>query len=282
MKRREPSIQNLVKRYNEACAQMRILLQRGQAPVGATVPLDINGKTVFLLDVDDNIWQDIGLDDSTDGLAIPLWLGNEDVRCGIRAQLELDRCNEEEARLKRERCAMQEWFLEEWNATIAARTQATGGTSLAIMRCVLHSLNTSSASNIDLVYQLDRYLKRLQILCVAWKSKTAMITPAYPMPSSWGPSDQELQETAFAEFHGRWDESASCEDDDDSVDGDEEDGPDEDETALVEDLEQLALADTFHLDLEDDLDSSATSSSHTFASQVEYSSRKRMHFLIDE
>lgn len=124
MKRREPSILNVVKTYNEICAQMRSLLQRGQAPAGATVPMDIVRDGVFALDVDDNIWQDIGLNDEDDGQPVPSWLGDEAIRLGIRLRLELDRCFEEEARLKHERCALQEWFTVEWTATQSARAEA--------------------------------------------------------------------------------------------------------------------------------------------------------------
>lgn len=131
MKRREPSVLNVVKTYNELRSQMITLLERGQAPVGATIPMEINRDRVFAMDVDNNIWQDIGLTEEDDGQAIPLWLGDENVRRGIRARLELDRCIEEEARLRRERSTIQEWFIEEWNATMLARTAA--GTILMIL-----------------------------------------------------------------------------------------------------------------------------------------------------
>lgn len=124
MKRREPSVLNSVKNFNELCAQMRILRQRGQAPAGAAIPMEINREGVFALDVDDNIWQDVGLDDDDDGQAIPPWLGDENIRRGIKLRLELDRCLEEVARLQKERCTVQEWFMEEWNATRSARSAA--------------------------------------------------------------------------------------------------------------------------------------------------------------
>lgn len=34
--------------------------------------------------------------------------------------IELNRCDEEEWRLSQERCAMQEWMLEEWKAVTCA------------------------------------------------------------------------------------------------------------------------------------------------------------------
>jgi hypothetical protein len=50
---------------------------------------------------------------------IPRWLGDENVRDGIKALLELDRCCEEETRLCKERCALQEWMMEEWTCVDA-------------------------------------------------------------------------------------------------------------------------------------------------------------------
>lgn len=80
---------------------------------------------LFDLDVDDDIWLDIGLgydDDDADGSVPPLWLSNDNVRAGIRAMLDRDRCLEERKRLLDERSAMQEWFSEEWMVvTLAMR-----------------------------------------------------------------------------------------------------------------------------------------------------------------
>jgi hypothetical protein len=50
---------------------------------------------------------------------IPRWLGDESVRDGIKALLGLDRCCEEETRLRKERCALQEWMMEEWTCVDA-------------------------------------------------------------------------------------------------------------------------------------------------------------------
>jgi hypothetical protein len=61
------------------------------------------------------------MDDGTEGL-IPPWMGDEAVREGIKAFLELDRCLEEDARLRHERSAMQEWMKEEWDLIQVART----------------------------------------------------------------------------------------------------------------------------------------------------------------
>jgi hypothetical protein len=102
-----------VKSYNETCSQMQELITQKSAPRGAVVPQHIQREGLFTLDVDDDIWQDVGLDDDTDGTP-PRWLAEEGVRSGIRYQLQLDRCREESTRIFKERCAMQEWMMEEW------------------------------------------------------------------------------------------------------------------------------------------------------------------------
>jgi hypothetical protein len=113
LKRKEPGIIQLTKTYNELCSKMVTLINRHLAPRGAVAPEPIKKDGLFQLDVDDSIWQDIGLED--DGmLSIPKWLGDENVRQGIRSLLELDRCLEEEICISKERCAMQEWMIEEW------------------------------------------------------------------------------------------------------------------------------------------------------------------------
>ncbi|KAF9231869.1 hypothetical protein BU15DRAFT_90808 [Melanogaster broomeanus] len=76
----------------------------GHAPRGATPPNPIARDGLFLLDVDDNIWQDIGLYDEDDSVHPPAWLADE----------KYDRCIEEQLRLTKERCLLQEYMLEEW------------------------------------------------------------------------------------------------------------------------------------------------------------------------
>jgi hypothetical protein len=89
------------------------MIRQRKAPAGAVQPQEIAREGLFKLDVDDDIWQDVGLGEENHGI-MPLWLSDERVRQGIQSLLELDRCKEEEHRLMRERRALQEWLLEEW------------------------------------------------------------------------------------------------------------------------------------------------------------------------
>ena len=114
IKRREPGILKLAKTYNDLCKEMHNLGRKRRAPRNIVMPYPIDTNKLFSLDVDDEIWQDIGLDENEDKEGTPLWLGDSNIRNGIKHLLILDRCLEEEARLKRERLALQEWMYEEW------------------------------------------------------------------------------------------------------------------------------------------------------------------------
>ncbi|KAF7374037.1 hypothetical protein MSAN_00284400 [Mycena sanguinolenta] len=96
IKRREPTINNNVRDYNKLCAEISTLIQGKRAPAGAVAPTPIPVKGIFQLDVDDAIWQDLGLDDDT--TPCPLAGGRESVKHAIelshgavRYQFELKR-----------------------------------------------------------------------------------------------------------------------------------------------------------------------------------------------
>lgn len=124
MKRRQPKISNLVREYNKLCDAIRQEIRRRKAPARATAPESIDPKKVYALDVDDSIWQDVGLEDDDDRGEPPAWLTTDTVRGGIRAMLQLDRADEEDAMLEKERRSMRAWFIEEWDVVNLAMTEA--------------------------------------------------------------------------------------------------------------------------------------------------------------
>lgn len=109
------------------------MVKRKTAPAGAVVPDQIPQGGLWTLDVDDAIWQDIGLSEELDDCP-PLWLRDEKVRTGIRHLLDYDRCLEEEARLLTERRVLQESSREQW----------------AVISAALHSVGSSFVINIDI------------------------------------------------------------------------------------------------------------------------------------
>ncbi|TFY57790.1 hypothetical protein EVJ58_g6817 [Rhodofomes roseus] len=188
VKRREPGILKLAKAYNALCKQMSTMVQQRKAPRFAVAPDPIQSNGLFKLDVDDDIWQDIGLEDDDFGAsasdpdesAVPRWLGDEAVRSAIKAQLMLDRCLEEKDRLSVERYTMQKWMQEEWRSLEAAIA--------------------SAAEDPNLLFQLNIRRSELCRLCATWQHHVRAIPSAHPISASWGPSEYELNEAALYEI----------------------------------------------------------------------------------
>ncbi|KAF8142765.1 hypothetical protein K438DRAFT_1499330, partial [Mycena galopus ATCC 62051] len=92
------------------------LIRTKNAPRGALAPRPIPDGQLWKLDVDNEIWEDVGLDDdeTEQQTTPPLWLCDDGVRAGIKALIQFDPCKEEDIRLKKERAALQVWFAEEW------------------------------------------------------------------------------------------------------------------------------------------------------------------------
>ncbi|KAJ7809297.1 hypothetical protein B0H14DRAFT_3481585 [Mycena olivaceomarginata] len=168
IKRRELTISNTVKEYNKLCADIVSLIRSKKAPAGAVALSPIPAKDIFQLDVDDAIWQDMGLDEDT---APAAWLVNNKVRAGIRAMLQKDRCNEEAPRLKRERRHLQIWFATEWEAVSETMKIAQGAGAVQ--------------------YQLQLRCEELLELCILWKKSLDSMTYDGDLPP-WGPTQEEI------------------------------------------------------------------------------------------
>ncbi|KAJ7652934.1 hypothetical protein B0H17DRAFT_1147272 [Mycena rosella] len=173
VKRREPTISKVNTDYNKLCGEIAKLIQDGQAPRGAIAPNPMPAKGIWQLDVDDGIWEDIGLDDDDVEAATepPPWLCDEQVRSGIKAILELDRCDEEDVRLKKETCSLREWFPEEW-ATV----------NLAI---------TKARKSKD-KYQLRLLRDKPVRLCATWDRSLPDLGIEGGTLSPWGPAPAEI------------------------------------------------------------------------------------------
>ncbi|KAJ3779908.1 hypothetical protein GGU10DRAFT_381540 [Lentinula aff. detonsa] len=113
VKRCNHGIQSLAQQYNKLCEQMVNRISLGRAPANAIAPRPIPTKELFSLDVDDSIWDDIGLNDSEQTTDLPLWLVDEGVRMGIQGILLRDHCDEELQRLQYELKSLAEWHSEE-------------------------------------------------------------------------------------------------------------------------------------------------------------------------
>lgn len=105
---------------------MDALIKQKRAPVNAVAPRSIVVTELFSLDVDDSIWDDIGLADGDNTTESPLWLCDEHVRTGIRGILLRDRCDEELLRLKYKQGSLKSWFTEELSVIVRSMEEMQG------------------------------------------------------------------------------------------------------------------------------------------------------------
>ncbi|KAG1765260.1 hypothetical protein EV702DRAFT_950456, partial [Suillus placidus] len=135
-------------------------------PPNAIAPNPISPAGIFDLDVDADIWQDIGLNDIVP--EPPDWLADEVTCAVIRLVLEIDQCNEENLHMKVECCALQEWAIVEWDAL-------------------------QRACDDDIIlYHMDLHAQQFIDLVLGWQTKVHPIPCTWPMPECWGLSHTEL------------------------------------------------------------------------------------------
>ena len=115
MSKRTGTINDTARSYNARCKEMRELILRRKAPPNAVAPEPLDVKTLYSLDVEDALWQDVGLEEEHgEEVPAPRWLADDATRRGIKAVLSRDRSMEEQSRLRREKSNMQMWLKEEW------------------------------------------------------------------------------------------------------------------------------------------------------------------------
>ncbi|KAJ7083571.1 hypothetical protein C8R44DRAFT_894457 [Mycena epipterygia] len=203
VKRREPTISKANSEYNKLCRQSSPW--RNSASANPDVGLDE--------------------DDGQPGRAPPLWLADEKVRVGIKAMLEVDRCDEEDLRLRRERRALQVWFAEEW-ATV----------NLAIKQ---------TDSNED-KYQLNLLCDNLVRLCATWQKHLPDFGVDERGLPPWGPTPVQLSSCVVDEHVTARGKDRHYHDDgsdEDEGDGHEEESGGEDEDFAM--LDVLEMADVY-------------------------------------
>lgn len=86
--RRAPTIQQLAKSYNDLCATLQDLVKKKKARKGVVGLEPIPDSSLWKLDIDDNIWHNLGLEDDSSDHTPPPWLKAEKTRLGIRHMLD--------------------------------------------------------------------------------------------------------------------------------------------------------------------------------------------------
>ena len=112
---------------------MQRLSQEGKAPCGAQIPASIEIQKLWELDVDDTIWMDPTLHEPFQENDTPRWLMDQNIRSGICAYLEVQRCKEELERLNHEHCVMWEWLTKQKHQLEDAAMSARGTTTLYLL-----------------------------------------------------------------------------------------------------------------------------------------------------
>ncbi|TRM56376.1 hypothetical protein BD626DRAFT_414082 [Schizophyllum amplum] len=184
--RRAGTIKTVISRYNKACRELNTLIKRQRTRKGSCSvrPLKELPKTgVWDLDIDNPCWDDLRFDaEDADAALIraapPPWMADENVRKGIRAQLLLDRCAEEDARLSHEKDNVREWFEDEWITLEAALKAAL-----------------SAPDSPALLHQLRNRRRWLMRVACIWSRH---------FPGVRGPSEREMTQAL-----GEW-AAASC------------------------------------------------------------------------
>ncbi|KAH6909713.1 hypothetical protein BKA70DRAFT_1425430 [Coprinopsis sp. MPI-PUGE-AT-0042] len=224
LKKQEPQISNLIKRYNTMCTEMADMIRRHVAPPSSTCPPLIDRASVSTLDVDSPIWDDSYFDESLSGA--PEWMANEDLRHGIRLWLDSERCSEEQDRLLAECSHLQEWSYRAWHEVSAARI--------------------AFSDNPGLSFQLERRADKLFTLICSWRSDLMSL----PLPPTfdhalWGPSLVQLTKgvldnlaSSLGHLH---EDNAEMSDEESDVGG--ADGQDEDVWHMLENLEVAELSE---------------------------------------
>ncbi|EIN03324.1 hypothetical protein PUNSTDRAFT_139659 [Punctularia strigosozonata HHB-11173 SS5] len=152
--RREPGIQTLARRYNLLCGEMADLVKKREAPPRTEPPRPINMENLWGLDVDDDIWLDVGLLDE-DGVD--------------------NHPSEEFNRISVERKNMQIWLREEWEA-------------------VEHAVNMADLSEGLYHHIFLYRKELLSLAITWKKTVTAIPTDGDTPPDKWGPSESEMRE----------------------------------------------------------------------------------------
>ncbi|KAF9503651.1 hypothetical protein BS47DRAFT_1369373 [Hydnum rufescens UP504] len=162
MHHHERTITRLAKKYNSMLKQMVQLRTTDTVATNAILPPAIVLKTLFKLDVDNDTWHDVGLEDLEEfGGVLPPWLSDDMVRAGIHFDQEVLNCKGELARCHTECAAMQTWFEEEYEATSFAKQYTP---------------------DADLKYHLQICLRSLGALGEMWQRKMPALVSARPWP----------------------------------------------------------------------------------------------------
>ncbi|KAJ7714827.1 hypothetical protein DFH07DRAFT_974350 [Mycena maculata] len=183
IKRRDPNISKLMTAYNKSCDNIAKLIAAKKTPRSAVAPAQV-AKSLYKLDVDDIIWQDVGLDeDNNNDTAPPL---------------------EEKPRLLRERGHLQIWFAREW-------------------KTVCEAIELSDKDSVRYQFELRRE-ELLQLCVLWKKSLDRLGMDQNTLLPEWGPMKEDLLSCEISAVTASWGdgEEQQAEDDEEDAGTEEE------------------------------------------------------------
>ncbi|EMD32842.1 hypothetical protein CERSUDRAFT_57935 [Gelatoporia subvermispora B] len=113
--KRQPAILSSIRKFNKYCVALKEAVKTYNISQTFPIPHQLSSNLSELRD-DPSLYEDIWIAPPPAQTA-PKWLEDAGVRCGIHAMLKLERCKEEERRLKFECENLQRWFGRELAAT---------------------------------------------------------------------------------------------------------------------------------------------------------------------
>jgi hypothetical protein len=120
-------------------------------------------------------------------------------------------------------------------------------------------MTVRAGAHEDIAYQLQQRASTLCELCTMWQPKVRGIAIDHPLgENTWGPSENTLQDTAYAAIVPRVESKANSDDESSQSITDTSGSGDEDDGELLEAMENVVLGEVYHLDsaaldVEDDL-----------------------------
>ncbi|KAF7314817.1 hypothetical protein MKEN_00956100 [Mycena kentingensis (nom. inval.)] len=211
IRKREPTIKNLVKRFNEQAAIIEKLIRSRKAPKKAVAPPRLQEDQIFNLEIDDDsIRWGIGLDDDDD-TQMPKAIIDGAIRRDVNALLQKRRCLEELHRLPREHGHLRIWFARRWEEINNAIRES---------------------KDDDMLYQLQLRRDAHIELMLLWRTSLASLEAPEGVPA-WGPSDGDRLRSIVDRMTVGWKDRAAS--DISSVDGEDrvEEEPEEEDPALL-------------------------------------------------
>ena len=115
MKHHGPGLDVTLNKYNALWKDMLREWGKNGVKRDAYVPPELSIEGLYKLDVDQDIWQNVDMEDFEGG-KVPLWLSDKEVWDGIQAAQEVKSCQQELSQCEWEHSNLHVWLLKDYEA----------------------------------------------------------------------------------------------------------------------------------------------------------------------